>query len=176
LLDAQSTAAEDGRGGPAVRRCCSSCVSDDFRWHRGSPGVLGARVTEYFLNSVITRLHTQAEGTRQAAQQLVGQQQRAQEVTQELTQASTDTYLNLLNSIFSFYQGGTSRAKKRSEEAERRVEEAESGRSEAQRRAPKRPRREPKRRRGGPRKRKDGPKRPRAAGARPRAKEVTACR
>jgi uncharacterized phage infection (PIP) family protein YhgE len=96
---------------------------------------LGARLTEYFLNSVITRLHTQAEGTRQAAQQLVGQQQRAQEGTQELTQASTDTYLNLLNSIFSFYQGGTSRAKKRSEEAERRVEEAESGRSEAQRRA-----------------------------------------
>ena len=43
--------------------------------------------------------------------------------------------MNLLDSIFSFYQGGTSRAKKRSEEAERRVEEAESGRSEAQRRA-----------------------------------------
>ena len=96
------------------------------------PKELGARLTEYFLNSVITRLHTQAEGTRQAAQQLVGQQQRAQEVTQELTQASTDTYLNLLDSIFSFYQGGTSRAKKRSEEAERRVEEAESGRSEAE--------------------------------------------
>ena len=41
----------------------------------------------------------------------------------------------LLDSIFSFYQGGTSIAKRRTEEAERRVEEAESRAEEAENRA-----------------------------------------
>ena len=96
---------------------------------------LGTQMTGYFFNSVINNLRTQAEGTRQVRQQLADQQRRAQEATSEFTQASANTYMNLLDSISSFYQGGTTRAQRRVEEAERRAEEAESQVKEAERRA-----------------------------------------
>src|SRR5215217_6543187 len=96
---------------------------------------LGTQMTGYFFNSVINNLRTQAEGTRQVRQQLADQQRRAQEATREFTQASANTYMNLLDSISSFYQGGTTRAQRRAErraeEAERRAEEAESQVKEA---------------------------------------------
>ena len=95
---------------------------------------LGTQMTGYFFNSVMNNLRTQAEGTRQVRQQLADQQRRAQEATQEFTQASTNTYMNLLDSISSFYQGGTTRAQRRAEEAESRAEEAEKSTAEAQRR------------------------------------------
>ena len=66
---------------------------------------LGTQMTGYFFNSVMNNLRTQAEGTRQVRQQLADQQRRAQEATREFTQASTNTYMNLLDSIASFYQG-----------------------------------------------------------------------
>jgi len=96
---------------------------------------LGTQMTGYFFNSVINNLRTQAEGTRKVRQQLADQQRRAQEATREFTQASANTYMNLLDSISSFYQGGTTRAQRRVEEAERRAEEAESQVKEAERRA-----------------------------------------
>jgi DNA repair exonuclease SbcCD ATPase subunit len=96
---------------------------------------LGAQLTGHFFNSVINNLRTQAEGTRQVTQHLADQQRRAQEATREFTQAATNTYMDLLDSIFSFYQGGTTRTKMRIEEAERRAEEAESLTDEAKRRA-----------------------------------------
>src|SRR5918997_1144819 len=103
---------------------------------------LGTQMTGYFFNSVMNNLRTQAEGTRQVRQQLADQQRRAQEATREFTQASTNTYMNLLDSINSFYQGGTTRAQRRAEEAERstaeaerRVEQAEKRSSEAEERA-----------------------------------------
>src|SRR5215217_3036094 len=96
---------------------------------------LGTQMTGYFFNSVINNLRTQAEGTRQVRQQLADQQRRAQEATREFTQASANTYMNLLDSISSFYQGGTTRAQRRVEEAERRAEEAESQVKETNRRA-----------------------------------------
>ena len=96
---------------------------------------LGTQMTGYFFNSVINNLRTQAEGTRQVRQQLADQQRRAQEATREFTQASANTYMNLLDSICSFYQGGTTRAQRRVEEAERRAEEAESQVKETNRRA-----------------------------------------
>jgi len=96
---------------------------------------LGTQMTGYFFNSVINNLRTQAEGTRQVRQQLADQQRRAQEATREFTQASANTYMNLLDSISSFYQGGTTRAQRRAEEAERRAEEAESQVKEAERQA-----------------------------------------
>src|ERR687890_261991 len=98
---------------------------------------LGTQMTGYFFNSVKNNLRTQAEGTRQIRQQLADQQRRAQEATREFTQASTNTYMNLLDSISSFYQGGTTRAQRRAEEAERRAEQAERSIEEAQRRAEK---------------------------------------
>src|SRR5215210_2269323 len=96
---------------------------------------LGTQMTGYFCNSVINNLRTQAEGTRKVRQQLADQQRRAQEATREFTQASANTYMNLLDSISSFYQGGTTRAQRRVEEAERRAEEAESQVNEAERQA-----------------------------------------
>jgi chromosome segregation ATPase len=96
---------------------------------------LGTQLTGYFFNSVIDNLRTQAEGTRQVTRQLADQQRRAQEATREFTQASMNTYMNLLDSISSFYHGGTTRAQRRAEEAERRAEEAESQVKEAERRA-----------------------------------------
>jgi hypothetical protein len=92
---------------------------------------LGAQLTEYFFNSVINNLRTQTGGAQQVTWQLINQQQRAK----ELAQASTDTYMEILDSIFSFYQGGTSRRKKRIEEAQRRAEEAQRQAQEAESRA-----------------------------------------
>jgi hypothetical protein len=96
---------------------------------------LSAQQLEYFFNTVINNLRTQAEGTLQLTQQLASQQQLAREATRDLTQASTDNYMDLLDSVFSFYQGGTSRTRRRAEEAQRRVEEAEARAEEAERRA-----------------------------------------
>src|ERR671916_3291189 len=96
---------------------------------------LGTQMTGYFFNSVMNNLRTQAEGTRQVRQQLADQQRRAQEATREFTQASTNTYMNLLDSIASFYQGGMTRAQRRAEEAEGRAEEAEKRTREAEGRA-----------------------------------------
>ena len=96
---------------------------------------LSTQMTGYFFNSVMNNLRTQAEGTRQVRRQLADQQRRAQEATREFTQVSANTYMNLLDSISSFYQGGTTRAQRRAEEAERRAEQAERSTEEAQRRA-----------------------------------------
>src|SRR5215217_7261595 len=95
---------------------------------------LGAQQIEYFFDTVINNLRTQAEGTLQVTQQLADQQEFAREATRDLAQMSTDNYMDFLNSMFSFYQGGTSRIQRRAEEAQRRVEEAEARAEEAQRR------------------------------------------
>ena len=66
---------------------------------------LGAQQIEYFFDTVINNLRTQAEGTLQVTQQLADQQQLARESAQDLAQMSTDNYMDLLDSMFSFYQG-----------------------------------------------------------------------
>ena len=96
---------------------------------------LGARQIEHFFDTVINNLRTQAEGTSQVTQQLADHQQLAREATRDLTQLSTDNYMDLLDSMFSFYQGGTSRTQRRAEEARRRVEEAEARAQQAEVRA-----------------------------------------
>src|SRR5215212_4314301 len=96
---------------------------------------LGAQQIEHFSNTVINNLRAQAEGTSQATQQLDTQRRLAREATRQLTQVSTDTYMDLLDSVFSFYQGGTSSTQRRAEEAQRRVEEAQARAEEAQGRA-----------------------------------------
>ena len=96
---------------------------------------IGAQQIEYFFNTVINNLRTQAEGTSQITQQLATQQRLARETTWQLTQLSTDTYMDLLDSVFSFYQGGTSRTQRRAEEAQRQLEEAEARAGQAQKRA-----------------------------------------
>src|SRR3712207_5218774 len=96
---------------------------------------LGAQQIEYFFNTVISNLRTQAEGTSQLTQQLADQQQLAREATRDLTQLSTDNYMDLLDSMFSFYQGGKSRTQRRAEEAQRQLEEAEARAQQAEVRA-----------------------------------------
>jgi chromosome segregation ATPase len=96
---------------------------------------LGAQQIEYFFDTVINNLRTQAEGTLQVTQQLADQQELARQSAQDLAQTSTDNYMDLLDSMFAFYQGGTSRIQRRAEEAQRRVEEAEARAEEAQVRA-----------------------------------------
>ena len=101
---------------------------------------LGAQQIEYFLNTVIDNLRVQADSASQMTRQLASQQQLAQKATQDFARVSTDNYMDLLDSVFSFYQGGASRmqtrieeAETRASEAEARAEEAERSRSEAQR-------------------------------------------
>ena len=103
---------------------------------------LGAQQIEYFFDTVIGNLRAQAGGTSQMARQLAGQQRLAQETTRALARASTDNYMDLLDSVFSFYQGGASRTQRRADEArghieqaEARAEQAERARSEAEARA-----------------------------------------
>jgi chromosome segregation ATPase len=96
---------------------------------------IGAQQVEYFFNTVMNNLRTQSEGTLQITQQLAAQQELAREATQELTRASTDNYMDFLDSMFSFYHGGASRTQRRAEETQRLVEEAEARAVEAKTRA-----------------------------------------
>jgi hypothetical protein len=70
---------------------------------------LGAQQIEYFFNTVIDNLRVQADGASQMTRQLASQQQLAQKATQEFARVSTDNYMDLLDPVFSFYQGGASR-------------------------------------------------------------------
>jgi len=96
---------------------------------------LGARQIEYFFDAVIGNLRAQAGGTSQMARQLAGQQRLAQETTRDLTRVSTDNYMDLLDSVFSFYQGGASRTQRRADEARGHIEEAEARAEQAETRA-----------------------------------------
>jgi hypothetical protein len=96
---------------------------------------LGARQIEYFFDAVIGNLRAQAGGTSQMARQLAGQQRLAQETTRDLARVSTDNYMDLLDSVFSFYQGGASRTQRRADEARGHIEEAEARAEQAEARA-----------------------------------------
>ena len=94
---------------------------------------MGAQQIEFFFDAVMGNLRAQAGGASQMAQQLAGQQRLAQQTTRDLARVSTDNYMDFLDSMFSFYQGGTSRTRRRAEEAQRRIEEAEARAEEAER-------------------------------------------
>jgi hypothetical protein len=71
-----------------------------------------AQLTQDFFNRVVNNLRAQAEDTQEMTQQLADQQQRAQEATRTLTQESADAYMNFLNSMFSYWQGGIQTAER----------------------------------------------------------------
>ncbi len=96
---------------------------------------LGAQQIEFFFDAVMGNLRAQAGGTSQMARQLAGQQRLAQETTRDLARASTDNYMDLLDSVSSFYQGRASRTQRRAEEAQRRIEGAEARAERAEARA-----------------------------------------
>ena len=63
------------------------------------------------------------------------QQRLAQEATRDLARVSTDNFMELLDSVFSFYQGGTSTTQRRPHEARGHIEEAETRAEQAETRA-----------------------------------------
>jgi uncharacterized protein YukE len=83
------------------------------------------QVTEVFFNQAINNLHAQAEQNRQATQQLADQLQRQAEAAQALTRESVDAYMDFMDSMFSWWQGGIQTA----EQGARETEKAE-GRAE----------------------------------------------
>jgi hypothetical protein len=62
------------------------------------------RLTQNFFQNWIERLHNQAEGTREATQDLQEQGQRQREAVETLSQEATNAYSEFLNSALSFYQ------------------------------------------------------------------------
>ena len=84
-----------------------------------------AQVTEVFFNQAINALHAQAEQNRQATQQLADQLQRQAEAAQTLTRESVEAYMDFMDSMFSWWQGGIQTA----EQGARETEKAE-GRAE----------------------------------------------
>jgi hypothetical protein len=80
---------------------------------------LNAELTQDFFTNVFNNLRGEAESNREMAQQLADQQQRQQEATQALTQESVGAYMDFMNSMFSFHQGGIEAAERGVEEAER---------------------------------------------------------
>jgi uncharacterized protein YukE len=83
----------------------------------------GTQVTEVFFNQTINNLHAQAEQNRQATQQLADQQQRQAEAAQTLTRESVDAYMDaymdFMDSMFSWWQGGVQTAERGARETER---------------------------------------------------------
>ncbi len=74
---------------------------------------LNAELTQTFFNSVIGNLRAQADINREAAGELIEQQQRQREATQALTQESMNAYMDFLNSMFSYYRGNLDEAQRR---------------------------------------------------------------
>jgi len=85
------------------------------------------QVTEVFFNQTINNLHAQAEQNRQASQQLADQQQRQAEAAQTLTRESVDAYMDFMDSMFSWWQGGVQTA----ERGARKTEKAAKGQKRA---------------------------------------------
>ena len=77
------------------------------------------QVTEVFFNQTINNLHAQAEQNRQATQQLADQQQRKAEAAQTLTRESVEAYMDFMDSMFSWWQGGIQTAERSARETEK---------------------------------------------------------
>src|ERR687893_646159 len=82
-----------------------------------------AQVTEVFFNQTINNLHAQAEQNRQATEQLADQQQRQADAVQTLTKESVGAYMEFMDSMFSYWQGGIQTA----EQGARGTEKATKG-------------------------------------------------
>ena len=73
---------------------------------------LNAELTQTFFNSVIENLHAQAEGNRALVGELAEQQERQREAAQAIAQESVGSYMDFLNSMFSYYQGAVQQAQR----------------------------------------------------------------
>ena len=77
------------------------------------------QVTKVFFNQAINNLYALAEQNRHVSQQLPDQQQRQAEAAQTLTQESVDAYMNFMDSMFSWWQGGVQTAERGARETEK---------------------------------------------------------
>jgi hypothetical protein len=77
------------------------------------------QVTEVFFNQAINNLHAQAEENRQVSEQLADQQQRQAEAAQTLTRESVGAYMDFMDSMFAFWQGGLQTAEQGARETEK---------------------------------------------------------
>jgi hypothetical protein len=91
-----------------------------------------AQVTEVFFNQTINNLRAQAEENRQVSGQLADQQQRRAEAAQTLTQGSVGAYMDFMDSMFSYWQGGVQTAERGARETEQ-AQTAERGARETER-------------------------------------------
>jgi hypothetical protein len=73
---------------------------------------LNAQLTQDFFNGVINNLRTQAESNRALAEDLIEQQRKQQEASQQLTQESVNAYTDFLNSMFAYYRGNLDEAQR----------------------------------------------------------------
>jgi hypothetical protein len=78
-----------------------------------------AQVTEVFFNQTINNLRAQTEENRQVSGQLADQQQRRAEAAQTLTQESVGAYMDFMDSMFSYWQGGIETAEQGARETEK---------------------------------------------------------
>ena len=78
-----------------------------------------AQVTEVFFNQAINNLHAQAEENRKVSEQLVDEQQRQAEAVQTLTRESVGAYMEFMDSMFSYWQGGLQTAEQGARETEK---------------------------------------------------------
>src|SRR5918994_2438956 len=65
-----------------------------------------AHLTEVFFNQTINNLRAQAEENRQAPEQLADHQQRQAEAAQTLAQEPVRAHMEVMYSMFSYWQGG----------------------------------------------------------------------
>jgi predicted RNA polymerase sigma factor len=77
------------------------------------------QLTEVFFNQTINNLRSQAEQNRQATEQLADQQQRQAEAAQTLTRESVEAYMDFMDSMFSWWQGGVQAAERGARETEK---------------------------------------------------------
>jgi hypothetical protein len=85
--------------------------------HSVSSQDLNAKLTQEFFNGVINNLRTQAESNRALAEDLIEQQRKQQEASQQLTQESVDAYMEFLGSVFAFPRQGTQTVGRGAQEA-----------------------------------------------------------
>jgi len=79
----------------------------------------GAQLTEVFFNQTINSLRAQVEENRQATERLTEQHQRQAEAAQTITEESVDTYMDFMDSMFSYWQGGIQTAERGARETEK---------------------------------------------------------
>jgi putative cell wall-binding protein len=78
-----------------------------------------AQVTQEFFNKVVNNLRSETEANRELGQQLADQQQRRAEAGRTLTQESVSAYMDFVDSMFVFWQGGIQTAERGAKETEK---------------------------------------------------------